>query len=308
MTFMLITSKVKMNMKTTLPERSLIVKDRLDAIVKEILAVGKDRIAMIILFGSYARGSWVRDEYIEDHITYSFISDFDILLVVKKNKYAGYPGVKLRRRIRQRLNDKFSSGIMRLEPTVTLILESIEELNEQLAKGRYFYMDVQKDGILLYDSGEFTLVEGRELPWEERRPIAQDDYDQWFESGAGFFIGANMYLDMGNYRLAAFSLHQATESFYNAILLVFAGYKKKEHDILELGQEARIHHYELFKIFPLDTPEREKCFELLRDAYIKARYDKKYEITKEQLLYLIERVEKLKGLTEKICLEKIGKI
>ncbi|MDR0329989.1 MAG: nucleotidyltransferase [Rickettsia sp.] len=42
-------------MKTTLPERSLVIKERLETIVQEILAAGKSKIAMIILFGSYAR-------------------------------------------------------------------------------------------------------------------------------------------------------------------------------------------------------------------------------------------------------------
>ena len=45
-------------MKTTLPKNSLIIKERLDAIVQEILAAAKDQIAMIILFGSYAKGTW----------------------------------------------------------------------------------------------------------------------------------------------------------------------------------------------------------------------------------------------------------
>jgi predicted nucleotidyltransferase len=44
-------------MKTSLPENSLVIKDRLDAIVQEILAVARDQISMIILFGSYAKGT-----------------------------------------------------------------------------------------------------------------------------------------------------------------------------------------------------------------------------------------------------------
>ena len=50
-------------MKTTLPERSLVIKEKLDEITGEILAIAKDKVAMIILFGSYARGDWVYDEY-----------------------------------------------------------------------------------------------------------------------------------------------------------------------------------------------------------------------------------------------------
>ncbi len=56
-------------MKTTLPDRSLFIKSRLHLIVHEILTVGKDKIAMIILFGSYARGDWVKDIYTGGHIT-----------------------------------------------------------------------------------------------------------------------------------------------------------------------------------------------------------------------------------------------
>ncbi len=82
-------------MQTTLPERSLVIKERLDTIVQEILAAGKSKIAMIVLFGSYARGDWVQDVYTENHITYVYQSDIDLLLVLKKGKYAGYKATKL---------------------------------------------------------------------------------------------------------------------------------------------------------------------------------------------------------------------
>ncbi|WP_236682682.1 HEPN domain-containing protein [Rickettsia felis] len=60
------------------------------------------------------------------------------------------------------------------------------------------------------------------------------------------------------------------------------------------------------QVFPIVTPEQKECFKLLQKAYVDARYDKNYKITKEQLLYLIERVEKLKEITERICLKRIG--
>ncbi|WP_269077796.1 nucleotidyltransferase [Rickettsia felis] len=62
------------------------------------------------------------------------------------------------------------------------------------------------------------------------------------------------------------------------------------------------------QVFPIATPEQKECFELLQKAYVDARYNKNYKITKEQLLYLIDRIEKLKQITEKICLEKINGI
>lgn len=71
---------------------------------------------------------------------------------------------------------------------------------------------------------------------------------------------------------------------------------------------ARSYNQELFGIFSYATREQKKCFELLRDAYVDARYNPDYKITNEQLLYLIERVEKLQKITEKSCLEYIANL
>ena len=191
---------------------------------------------------------------------------------------------------------------------VTLIIEPIAVVNKQLEKGQYFFSDIKKEGILLYDSGEYQLSEAKELDAEERANIAQDDYDYWFKKGSGFLIDSGSPIKRQDYNLSSFYLHQATESFYNAILLVFSGYKPKLHDIKKLGCMINNYHNDLLKIFHINTPEQKKCFELLRKAYIEARYNKNYEINKIQLDYLIERVEKLKTITENICLTEIKKL
>ncbi|WP_342267874.1 nucleotidyltransferase domain-containing protein [Candidatus Tisiphia endosymbiont of Empis tessellata] len=111
-------------MKTTLPSRSLVIKEKLDNIVKEILYVGKSKIAMIILFGSYARGDWVEDiEKVGDISYYKYQSDFDLLLILKNGEYAGYPAINLQHKIENRLGKKFS---LDEKPLITLILEPIK--------------------------------------------------------------------------------------------------------------------------------------------------------------------------------------
>ncbi|WP_375330824.1 HEPN domain-containing protein [Candidatus Tisiphia endosymbiont of Oplodontha viridula] len=292
-------------MKTVLPERSLIIQERLDNIVKEILAVSKNKIAMIILFGSYARGDWVQDEYKKGHITYSYQSDLDIMLVMKKGKHAGLAGLSIEDKIEKRLEKKSLRSPFEL--WVTLVLESIKTVNSQLEKGHYFFSDIKKEGILLYDSGEFQLAEAKNLPWGERRQIAKEDYEYWFERGVECIDASNIFLQRNSLNKCAFELHQATECFYNAILLVFSGYKPKLHDIRKLGSIAGNYNEELWQIFPHSSVEQRQCFRLLEQAYVEARYNKDYRITKEQLLYLIDRVKKLKTVTEKICLERINK-
>jgi len=46
-------------------------------------------------------------------------------------------------------------------------------------------------------------------------------------------------------------------------------------------------------------------FQLLKNAYVDARYSEHYEITQEELSWLVERVVCLQQLTEKFCKEKI---
>lgn len=289
-------------MKTTLPERSLVIRPLLDRITSEILIAGKDTIAMIILFGSYARGDWVSDEYTEGHITYSYQSDLDIMVVLKKGKHIAYAEPRIEKRLeRELVHDLFSK-----KPWITLIFESINYVNRQLENGRYFYSDIKKEGVLLYDSGEFSLSEARELSFEQRRAIAKEDFEQWFESGSEFLIDALNAIQRNSLNRGAFYLHQATESFYSAIMLVFSGYKIKLHDIRKLGSLAGNYNAELWQVFPHSSVNQRQAFKLLERAYIEARYNKEYKITREQLTFLIERVQKLQNLTKRICEEYIG--
>ena len=63
---------------------------------------------------------------------------------------------------------------------------------------------------------------------------------------------------------------------------------------------------ELVTVFPQNTDDEKECFDLLCRAYIEARYNKDYKITREQLEYLISRLEILKEMTERLCKEKIA--
>ena len=88
--------------------------------------------------------------------------------------------------------------------------------------------------------------------------------------------------------------------------MVFSGDRPKLHDIFELGSMVGNYNDELWSIFPHSEGEQEESFKLLQEAYIGGRYDPNYKISKEQLLYLIERVGELKRVTEKMCLARLA--
>ncbi|HJD62396.1 MAG TPA: nucleotidyltransferase domain-containing protein [Rickettsia endosymbiont of Degeeriella rufa] len=243
-------------MKTELPERSLHIRGRLNFIVQQILELAQDKIAMIILYGSFARGDWVRD------LPNGYHSDTDILIILKKGKYKGHATLNLEDNIYKRLikTGVIKDQIIPYESEISIILESIEEINRQLEKGRYFYTDIKKDGILLYDSREYVLSEAKDLPWSEMKEIAQDYFEEWFRERCGFLIDCKYPFERGALNKSAFYLHQATESFYNTILLVFSNYKPKLHDVKKLGNRAKNYSSELLQVFHIATPEPKECF------------------------------------------------
>lgn len=283
--------------------------DQLRRITKAILALAEDKVAMIILFGSYARGDWVEDQYTRGHITYTYQSDYDLLLVMAKPADARHPAAtKLDSAIGRRLRKLGLSKASISElgyPTVNTIIHDIADVNKMIERGNYFFNDIKQEGIVLYDSKKRTLARRRKLDTEERKARAVEDFEHWFTSASTFIITYEAALQLPDYKNAAFQLHQATERFYGALEMVFTGYKHKTHDIEKLSQRAGNHHPDFFRIFPRATEEEDRLFKLLKAAYVDARYKPEYTITREELDYLAGRVRDLQKLTKKVCQNKI---
>jgi HEPN domain-containing protein len=189
---------------------------------------------------------------------------------------------------------------------VSLIAEDIQFINRRLRKSQYFYIDIRREGILLYDSGKFQLAKPIEIPLKERKKLAEEDFEYWFTKAIKYKEYSDIAFKKDDNNESVFFLHQATERLYGAILLVFTRYKPNTHDIEKLGQRVSSIEPRFLTIFPRSAEEEKERFKLLRKAYVDARYKPSYTITKEQLNWLLERVQELQALTEKLCMEKIA--
>jgi uncharacterized protein len=289
--------------KTELPEKSksheAVIHEIRDVIVENYA----DKVAFVILFGSFARGDWVHDYYTEEGYDLEYASDYDFLVITKKAKTgSGYQATKFRDDIEAKLKS-FQFPNKPHKPAI--IVESLARVNDDLEKGQYFFSDIKKEGILLYHDQEFELAEPRQLSSDEAREIAKNDFDRWFNKGDDFLQDSYSALKAKRNNNAAFYLHQTTESFLTCALLVLTGYKPKSHDIKYFLSLASSQSNKFLNTFPLINKEQKNCFELLRKAYIDSRYSKDYKITKEQLGYLIKRVEYLQNVTQEVCKEKV---
>jgi predicted nucleotidyltransferase/HEPN domain-containing protein len=254
------------------------------------------RILKLILFGSYARGDWVEDR------DSGYRSDYDLLAIVNINSFAEENDVWLK--IDEHLTQAFAIT-QHLQTPAKVIVHSLPDVNDKLARGLPFFVDIARDGILLYETPGHPLTEPKPLTPEAERQEAQRHFDQWFPSAADFVAGAEFYRDRGNSSLEAFSLHQATERLYHCVLLVLTLYSPKSHRLSMLRTHAERIDPRLIEAWPRDTKFATRCFTRLDRAYVDARYSAHYEITKEELDWLVEHIKQLQDIVTKICAERL---
>ncbi len=270
-------------------------------LLRDVIATDKN-VHMVILFGSYATGKWVHDVYAEDGTTYSYDSDYDILVITPTENFSN------KIKIEEAINVKcVVPG--RVKTSINTIFHGIKHVNNALLYGNYFFSDIKKEGIMLFDSGKYGLAEAKELTKEEQKSKMLENFEQWFESGNDFKRHYTYAMFDETYKPAAFMLHQAAERYYTTILLTYTDYRPKEHNLRELDLKAQASDIRFKEVFPKETNEQIDRFELLVRAYIDARYRmKQYHITKEDLVYLGERVQLLREMTQRICGERIESI
>lgn len=254
------------------------------------------QVLKIILFGSYARSDWV------DEPDNGYLSDFDLLVVVSHSKLtdiADYWWVA---------EDK----ILRDENvgrTVNLIVHDLAEVNQGLSRGEYFWTDIARDGVVLYELPGHALATPRPMTHGDALEMAQ----RYFAKHAS---SVGEWLDLAEYSLAkgregdwpkkaAFNLHQAVETAYICFLLVHTFYFPRSHNIKFLRSLAEDVDKRLTQAWPREHRLDRRRFETLKRAYVEARYSDQYDISTDDLQALAASVRQLRDLVARSCEDRL---
>ncbi|MDZ7650246.1 MAG: hypothetical protein U5K54_25670 [Cytophagales bacterium] len=117
---------------------------------------------------------------------------------------------------------------------MNLEIHEIDYINEGLGWGQYFFADIVKEGILLFDSGGVHFVEPRVLTLQEAKDAAKRYYEKWFKRANGFLSGIDGYISKEEYNVCCLSYFtRQLNLITDTTLLVFTGYKPKDCTILE---------------------------------------------------------------------------
>jgi predicted nucleotidyltransferase/HEPN domain-containing protein len=253
------------------------------------------KIYKIILFGSYARNDWV------DEPENGYQSDFDLLIVVSHKdltEIADYWYVA---------EDKILRDEAIARP-VNIIVHSIDEVNRALKRGEYFWVDIVRDGIALYELSGHPLATPMPLTSADAYKMAKEYFEHWLPSADQFIAHGTDAAERGWLSKAAFELHQATERIYICFLLVQTLYFPRSHNIKFLRSLAEDNQPRLIEAWPRATKLDRRRFELLKRAYVEARYSASYAIGADDLNALAQSVRQLRDIVEEASRDRLEEL
>ena len=270
------------------------------AVLQELILSNLTNVRMIILYGSYARGKYViwDETYDERGVTTYYQSDLDILVICNTRD-----ANKAERHAREVIVPKYDTRMegKRHPAPPNIIVETPVTINRAIRRKHYFFYEIMKDGILLYDNGTFQIGKPEKLPYREIKQYAEEEYVGCFHMGEGFLRHGELAQEENEYKLGSFLLHQACERYYKAYMLVYGGTRPKSHRLDVLGAMSKSRSRGFANVFPVSTSEDKEAFDKLCRAYIEARYSRLFAVSKEQYEYMIARTKVLREVTIREC-------
>lgn len=250
------------------------------------------KIHKIILFGSYARDDWV------DEPEYGYQSDYDILIIVSHKDLtdiAEYWYVA---------EDKIQRNAQIARP-VNIIVHTLQEVNEGLTRGEYFWVDIARDGTALYELPGVELATPKPLTAADAYAMTSTYLAEWLPSIDRALVTASTQAAQGEHELgwrrdAAFTLHQAAERAYTCFLLVRTHYVPRSHNLKFLRSLAEDKEPRLIASWPRATKQDRRRFELAKRAYVEARYSTSYAISSDDLEAITQAVRRLRDTVEAV--------
>ena len=253
------------------------------------------KVRKIILFGSYARNDWV------DEPENGYQSDFDLLIVVSHQKLTDIASYWW----------EAENKIMR-DPTVgrivNIIVHDLAEVNQAIGKGEYFWTDIVRDGVMLYELPGHPLAVPKPMTPKDAVEMAERYFAHWMPKIVDSLEIADFCMTAGKRNDAAYNLHQAVERAYICFLLAHTFYFPRSHNIKFLRSLAEDVDKRLVEAWPREQRLDRRRFEALKRAYVEARYSDQYDISVEDLETLASCARRLRDLVLESCQEQIARL
>lgn len=180
-----------------------------------------------------------------------------------------------------------------------------DDFNVLLDKGSPFAVNVARSGHWLYERHKITGT-----PDPINKPAFEPKHQEreiscWYKHGMSFLSMAGSQYSFGEFGMAAFCLHQAAEQFLNMLTQALTGLRIGTHNLDRLLSFLLFYNKDIPHVFARRTEQDKVRFALLKSTYISFRYRTDFEVSGDDIDYLMNEVNKLKAIAEKVFREKL---
>lgn len=107
-----------------------------------------------------------------------------------------------------------------------------------------------------------------------------------------------------DFLIATFMMQQAARFTYTVLIKIVTGVESKELIIKKLRDNFLKYQPDFKDVFPCDNEAECNLLKKLESAHLDIKYVPDFEITEEEVLQLLERVEELIELAKEVFIEK----
>ncbi|MEZ0498125.1 nucleotidyltransferase and HEPN domain-containing protein [Sphingomonas sp. IW22] len=257
------------------------------------------RILKVILFGSYARGDWVDAPFDANQ----FMSDYDILVVVNQKELTD--GARYWEETEQRLFDAHQVEKVIRAPA-NFIVHTLQQVNDGLSHGRPLFTEIAKDGVILYQSDDRPLAKPKPKTPEQAYSMSKEYFEDLFPAAMRRFALAEISYEKGWHSDAAFDFHQSCELLYKCVLATLTLYVPRSTNIVFLRSMSEGLDRRLFEAWPREIRADRAMFQKLKDGYRKGKYSRHFDISVEELEWIIGRISILGPIVHEVCSEHLA--
>lgn len=164
---------------------------------------------------------------------------------------------------------------------------------EAIKSGNRFWNNTIANAYIIHGNPKTDMPVTQEVFGLHLAEAARKQWSVWGKHGLELIHGAEFYMERDNLRLAAFTLHKATEAILKAIIQAVMGYRIQMHNIARLLRLTLLFTSELRNVFKLDEIEGQQLFNFLKDVYAQSHYREDFKPDKATIKSIDQTVIKL---------------
>ncbi len=130
----------------------------------------------------------------EPHTAKGYQSDYDLLIIVNDKRLTDRVTYWAKLEARLYAEQTITKAI---RTPINFIIQTLKEVNAGLAHGRYFFRDVARDGIALYESDDTELHQPKPKTPAQALAIAQEYFNEEMPSASGMLETARFSANQG---------------------------------------------------------------------------------------------------------------